>query len=58
MAKFGLLCIAIGLLSLVLPFFGFELKFENFMGSARPWVALGVAAFGTLLLYAGVRSGN
>lgn len=58
MAKFGLLCIAVGLLSLILPFLGFELKFENFLGTMRPWIALGVAAFGTLLLYAGVRSGN
>jgi hypothetical protein len=58
MAKFGLLCIAVGLISLILPWLGFELKFENFLGTARPWIALGVAAFGTLLLYAGVRSGN
>ena len=56
MAKFGLLCIVVGLASLILPFFGFELKFENFLGSLRPWIALGVAAFGTLLLLAGSMS--
>ena len=54
MAKLGILLILIGLASLILPFMGFPLQFEkNILGDLRPWVALGTAVFGALLLFAG-----
>jgi hypothetical protein len=53
MVKIGLLLIILGIGSLVLKFLGFDLKFENFMGSAQPWILLTGAAVGAMLLFAG-----
>ncbi len=53
MAKIGFALILIGMGSLILKFFGFELKFEAAMGTSEIWIFIGVAFFGALLFFAG-----
>jgi hypothetical protein len=32
---------------------GYNLKFEDFMGASQPWIMLGAAAVGVVLVFAG-----
>ena len=53
MSRAGIFLVVLGLGFLILKFFGFDLKFLNFMGDAQIWILLGMSALGALLLFAG-----
>jgi hypothetical protein len=57
MVKLGLFLIVLGVGSLLLQFFGFDLKFEDFLGTFKVWAGSISAAVGTLLLLAGFLGG-